>query len=353
MRGKRIHWVGFVVVVALILPLFIVTATPAIEVLTEAQILGTDVLMRQRLVKAADNAIYLFDASAAMQAKFLDPTLSRYDIARKFMKDRNEVMPDLGYNFGLYLYTPWTTVYPMQSYDREKFAKALDSLPAEASGGPKELQKALLEVGSMLPNLSGRTVVFIFTDGRITDEPGRSPQGLAEELAGKYDVCFYIISTADDWASEKVATDMAPTNFCSRVIPFAAFMNNPNYDTGALYAVKAKDSADNILFAFDKADVRPEFYGKLDELGTFLQKNPKTFVVLAGYADEVGSQEYNGRLSRRRTENVAAYLEHKFNITKDRIVGLWYGKLNPVADNTTEQGRALNRRVETAVGLSK
>jgi OOP family OmpA-OmpF porin len=351
MKGKRIHLVGLLLVVVMIMPLFIVTAAPAIEVLTEEEILGTDVAVRKRLVKAADNAIYLFDASAAMQAKFLDPTMSRYDIARKFMKDRNEVFPDLGYNFGLYLYTPWTPVYPMQPYDRAKFAKALGSLPPEADQGPKELQKALMEVGEILPKLSGRTVVFIFTDGRITDVPGRSPIGLAEDLAEKHDVCFYIISTADDWASERVAVDLAPANFCSRVIPFSAFMNNPNYDTGALYAIKAKDPADNILFKFDKSDIRPEFHGKLDELGTFLQRNPKTYVVLAGYADDVGSQEYNGRLSRRRAESVAAYLEKKFSISKDRIVALWYGKMNPVSDNQTEEGRALNRRVETAVGL--
>ena len=194
-------------------------------------------------------------------------------------------------------------------------------------------------------------MVFIFTDGRFTDEPGRSPEGIAQELAEKYDVCFYIISTADDWASDRVAMSLAPPNACSRVIPFAAFMNNPNYDVGALYAIKAKDPKDNILFAFDKTDIRPEYNGKLDELGTFLQRNPKAYVVIAGYADDIGSQEYNERLSRRRAENVAAYLEHKFNISKDRIVGLWYGKLNPIADNTTEEGRALNRRVETAVAI--
>ncbi|MBW1897119.1 MAG: hypothetical protein JRI47_08675, partial [Deltaproteobacteria bacterium] len=74
MKVKRIHLVGLVVAAAMILPLFMVTAAPAIEVLTEEEILGTDVAVRKRLVKTADNAIYLFDASAAMQAKFLDPT---------------------------------------------------------------------------------------------------------------------------------------------------------------------------------------------------------------------------------------------------------------------------------------
>jgi OOP family OmpA-OmpF porin len=351
MKRKTFYLVGLIALAALILPLFMVTAAPAIEVLTEEQILGIDVAVRKRLVKTADNAIYLFDASAAMQAKFLDPTMSRYDIARMFMKDRNETFPDLGYNFGLYLYTPFTPVYPMQPYNRDKFRQAINSLPPEPDQGPKELQKALLEVGKMLPTLSGRTVVFVFTDGRITDVPGKSPEAICEELAKKHDVCFYIISTADDWASEKVAQDLVPANFCSRVIPFAAFMNRPNYNTGALWTLKPKDPADNILFEFDKYEVRKEFFGKLDILGAFLTKNPRTYVVVAGYADDVGTMEYNGILSRRRAEHVAAYLMKKHDIPSDRIVTLWYGKTNPVADNTSEEGRALNRRVETAVGL--
>lgn len=353
MKGKRPHLVGLVVAAAMILPLLVVTAVPAIEVLTEEQMMGTDVAVRKRIVKAADNAIFLYDASAGMQSKFLDPTKSRYEIANQYMKDRNEIFPDLGFNFGLYLYTPFTPVYPMQKYDRAKWAKALDSVPPVPDRGPKELQKALLEVGTMLQTLKGKTVVFIFTDGRITDVPGQTPEQISEELAAKYDVCFYIISTADDWASEKVAADLAPANFCSRVIPFAAFMNNPHYNTGALYLIQAKDPEDNLLFDFDRSDILPPAKEKLKEIGTFLQRNPKTYIVIAGYACDVGDAEYNGRLSRRRAESVANHLKNEFKISQDRIVALWYGSLNPIAENVTEAGRRLNRRVETAVGLKK
>jgi OOP family OmpA-OmpF porin len=64
----------------------------------------------------------------------------------------------------------------------------------------------------------------------------------------------------------------------------------------------------------------------------------------------MGSEEYNLGLSLKRTDIVADYLVSNHNISSDRIVRLWFGQLNPVADNSTEEGRRLNRRVELAVG---
>ena len=85
-------------------------------------------------------------------------------------------------------------------------------------------------------------------------------------------------------------------------------------------------------------------------LGQFLQTTPSAFVVAAGFADNSGDEEYNLWISERRVANFKTYLVDNFAINGDRIVTLWYGELNPVADNETEEGRQLNRRVEVAVG---
>ncbi len=95
----------------------------------------------------------------------------------------------------------------------------------------------------------------------------------------------------------------------------------------------------NILFDFDSVVIRPEYQGGLDEIGEFMQNNPNSYVVLAGFADSVGDQEYNLGLSRRRAESAAAYLQTNANIDADRIVVEWFGKLNPIADNGTPEGR--------------
>jgi outer membrane protein OmpA-like peptidoglycan-associated protein len=81
-----------------------------------------------------------------------------------------------------------------------------------------------------------------------------------------------------------------------------------------------------------------------------MQEHPTTYLVLAGYASSEGREEYNFGLSRKRTNIVADYLVSNYNISPDRIECLWFGQLNPVGDNSTTEGRRLNRRVEIAVG---
>jgi len=81
----------------------------------------------------------------------------------------------------------------------------------------------------------------------------------------------------------------------------------------------------------------------------FLQQNPDAYVVVAGYTDSVADEEYNLGLSERRAETVKRALTNA-GIDGDRVVTLWFGEFNPVGDNATEEGRALNRRVRLAVG---
>ena len=96
-------------------------------------------------------------------------------------------------------------------------------------------------------------------------------------------------------------------------------------------------------FDFDKSDIRPEFQSELDEVGKFLQNHPDAYVMLVGYTDNVGSEEYNLGLSLRRANSAANYLASNHNIDRDR-------EANPIESNDTEEGRAQNRRVEVAVG---
>jgi OOP family OmpA-OmpF porin len=225
------------------------------------------------------------------------------------------------------------------------------------------LQQGLVKLEPILKTLSGKTVVFVFTDGTYTKMPGKLPAVKAGELADEYNVCFYVISTADDRPSQKLLERVASFDFCSRVIPFAAFIDRPEFNSGALYVVRATAMVttvteeriagvkiDNILFDFDRAAIRPEFNDELDELGQFLQDNPQTYGVVVGYTDDIGSEDYNLGLSWRRAETVADYVESNFNITPDRLVLLWFGQENPIASNATRESRRLNRRVEIAIG---
>lgn len=337
------------------------TTAQAFEVLTEEDFVQ-NIVVKEQLIKTADNAIILFDTSGSMNDPYLDTKMSRYDVAKKTLKERNAYFPDLGHNIGLYVYTPWTPIYPVQPYNREKIAKALEQMPGKATG-PTMLQSGLRKLEGVLKELSGKTAVFIYTDGTYTDTAGKSPVSLVKELVDKYNVCFYVISTADDEASRAVLEKVGSVKSCVRVIPFKKFIGRPEHNIGALFVVRAKEEietttetklagvkVDNILFDFDKADIRPELSRELDVLAEFMQEHPTTYVVLAGYASSEGREEYNLGLSHKRTNIVADYLVSNYNISPDRIECLWFGQLNPVGDNSTTEGRRLNRRVEIAVG---
>jgi OOP family OmpA-OmpF porin len=108
--------------------------------------------------------------------------------------------------------------------------------------------------------------------------------------------------------------------------------------------------ARNGNFDFNKHDIRSEFRSELDAVGQFLQNNPEAYVMLVGYTDSIGSEEYNLGLSLRRANSAANYLTSNHNIEKNRIVVNYYGEENPIASNDTDEGRAQNRRVEIAVG---
>ena len=363
MKGKLIL---LVMILGLLVPGVMVMETPAAEIITEEDFIQ-NVIKEEHLVKLVDNFIVLFDASSSMEKKYKDTDMSRYDVAKKILKERNALLPELGYKAGLYLYTPWKEVYPMQIYDKAKVAAAIDTLPAKAVE-PTMLQKGLYKLGPILDGLSGKTRVFIFTDGTYTKVQSipQTPAEIAKELADKHDVDFYLISEPADKYAEKRLKEVAKIDYVSRVIPFEWFVERPEYITNALYTVKATERIetltetrivglriDNILFDFDKAEPSNEFQSELNELGKFANNNPNAYVVLAGYTDSVGTEEYNYMLSRRRAVSVANYLKSNHNIDPSRIVMNWLGKANPIASNDTEEGRSQNRRVEIAVGLEE
>ena len=340
-----------------------VNAVSAAEIITEEDLVKK-VVIEENFIKLADNFIVLFDASNSMKRQYKKGSPeSRYELARAILKEKVAQLPDLGYNAGLYLYTPYTELEPMAPLNKMGWANAVDSMPADPKG-PTFLAQSLRKIEPVLQNLSGKTVVYIFSDGTYSQIEGiKQPEDYTREFAGKYNVCFYVIGAPQDNLSQKRLNDMAKANACSRVIPFARFIENPEYTTGALYTVRATErivtttetrivglNVDNVQFGFDKADVQSSYVDEVDALGMFLQKNPSAYVLLEGYTDSTGPEEYNLGLSLRRAESVANYLMDNFSIADDRIVVNYYGPANPVASNATAEGRAMNRRVEIAVG---
>ncbi len=106
----------------------------------------------------------------------------------------------------------------------------------------------------------------------------------------------------------------------------------------------------NLFFDSNKSKVRKDSYVELDKIVKFLKDKPEIKVEVAGYTDNKGNDDANLKLSEARSKAVVEYLtKKKFGIDKTRITNKGYGKADPIADNETEVGRQMNRRVELKI----
>jgi outer membrane protein OmpA-like peptidoglycan-associated protein len=101
----------------------------------------------------------------------------------------------------------------------------------------------------------------------------------------------------------------------------------------------------NVTFQTDSSDLNPQFFGVLDSVGLVLKEYDKTVIEVVGHTDSTGSAEYNQALSERRAATVATYINNR-GIDRQRILAFGRGLTQPIADNATSAGRAMNRRVE-------
>ncbi len=102
--------------------------------------------------------------------------------------------------------------------------------------------------------------------------------------------------------------------------------------------------------AFDtnSADIKPGFDTTMDKLADVVVRYAKTTLTIVGHTDNVGSNEYNQKLSERRAHAVAQYFESK-RVNPVRLAVSGKGETAPIASNTSESGRQANRRVEIYV----
>ena len=101
----------------------------------------------------------------------------------------------------------------------------------------------------------------------------------------------------------------------------------------------------NITFATNSADLTIESFSELDRVVELLNSNPRIIIEISAHTDDIGSAAYNLLLSNRRSQSVVNYLLDN-NVDESRLVAKGYGAGSPLMPNTSEENRALNRRVE-------
>lgn len=147
-----------------------------------------------------------------------------------------------------------------------------------------------------------------------------------------------IIGNKMDKQAQKIKTEIpgAKVERVAEGINVTFDENNPDGSKAGVY------------FATNKYNINDNSKLALDKLVKIFNEYPETNILIEGHTDDVGKDEYNLKLSRRRADAVVDYLKQA-GIAASRLTAKYYGESQPKVDNTTDANKALNRRVEFAI----
>ncbi len=333
---------------------------------------------------SVDNFVIILDASSSMRHD------GKFQLAKAVTERLNLTVPELGQTAGLRSVGHADSVSPkkaelfygMETYNTSALAEKLDLI--SECGGAGHLEDALVGVIQDMGTLSGKTAVIIISDGLNMEDKTEQAEALKAQYGDA--ICYYPVQTGTSEEGTEYLSKIASIGGCSTLVNasdvlssdgMAAFVENallkkvavpkpvvpvtpkdsdgdgviddddqcPGTPIGAVVNEVGCWTLDNVLFDFDKANIKSEAYSQLDAVAAILKQNAAMKVELQGHTDNVGTEEYNMELSMRRSNAVAQYLVDK-GIDRDRLTTTGFGFTKPVALNGTDFGRSLNRRVE-------
>ena len=127
-----------------------------------------------------------------------------------------------------------------------------------------------------------------------------------------------------------------------------AMAPRPGSDYARAPSLRSRVTFADMLFEFDKAEVKKDAMPAFNPLVSYLKDNPNSKIWIEGHTDNVGTGAYNMELGTRRAEAVRDLLI-KSGVDSKRIAAKGYGESQPIASNDTPEGRQTNRRVEVEV----
>ncbi|WP_319576045.1 OmpA family protein [uncultured Desulfobacter sp.] len=335
-----------------------------------------------------DNFVIILDASSSMDEDFMGNP--KFMIGKAIAERMNMTIPELGQTAGLRTFGHADSIsknetelfYGMERYNSAALAEKLGAI--SEAGGYSAFGSAMAAMGTDLESLPGKTAVIIISDGLDMGPDTAQAQAVKEQYGDA--ICFYPIQVANAEEGTAFLSEIASIGGCADLInadelmdagAMAAFVEKilledappapapvvaapmdsdgdgvldpddqcPGTPAGAKVNAVGCWILDHILFDFDKDEIKPGAFERLDAIAAILEKNPAMSAEIQGHTDNIGTKEYNMDLSQRRANAVAKYLEDK-GIARDRLAATGFGFDKPVALNSTDYGRSLNRRVE-------
>lgn len=330
-------------------------------------------------VRKVDNFLVIMDSSSSMGRPYAVGT--KFEASKGLLKALNATVPELGWQGGLRVFGPVglknghdnnIILYGMKPYQRAEFGAALAEVTEPAGITP--LAKALTQAGDDLAGSRGRIALIVFSDGEV--ESAAEVKKAAAGLAARYGerLCVYPVMVGDSPEGGKVMEGIAKTVGCGFVsqgdkllsgAALAEFVTTvflekapPRPVAAAPAPVREAVAAPaaplvvvrlQIEFDFDKADIRLTDHDALARFAGYLKQYPGIAVSVEGHTCNIGTAEYNRKLSERRAAGVVRYLVEQYGIAPERLTAKGFGLTQPVADNATPWGREQNRRVEAVL----
>ena len=319
-----------------------------------------------------DSFVVLLDVSSSMMDEYEGNT--KFHLAKDFVGNLNQTVPPMDYKAGLVTFgksSGWSlgdgtadTVYGLTPYQGADFATGLNSL--EHAGGTTPMDKGINATTEALSAESGAVAVILVSDfWRINPKPVMAAVGELKAQHGD-NLCLYPVKVGDATEADPVIADMVGLAACGNSMN-AADLASPGamaaYVTEVLLKPVPQEKpvqyekislSATALFDFDKAVLKEQGKVELHKLDEYIKSKGIKVVDIdvIGHTDSMGSVEYNQALSERRATAAKEYMVSE-GINGNIVDASGEGESNPVADNSTEEGRALNRRVDVHVGAKE
>lgn len=303
-----------------------------------------------------DNVVLVTDGSATMYRNKTFPAAKA--LTQSFVK----AMPEKSfpaanpnnYNAGIIGFGGRDRiVMPVVPFDRGGLASTADSLKimgdVDGFGGETPFRWVLPEAAAALGAHEGPKAAVIFSDG-MPDYPERAIVAAASLAEG---TCVHTVQTGNDPEGKAFLEAIAGMSTCGSYRS-ADSIRDPGAFTTFVKEVMFEEYTTicegtirlrGVNFAFDKYDITPESAVVLEVAAQTLKECPSWIISVQGNTDSIGTEVYNQGLSERRADSVADYLS-SLGVERSRLTTVGFGETRPIAPNDTEEGRALNRRVE-------
>ena len=328
---------------------------------------------------AVDQAIVLADSSSSMR-------INKIRFTRDLVSSFAGTMPDGDYEAGMIAFGgSKTLVTGLQPFNRDLLQQKALKMPY--LGGTTPLNKVLEQANAMIGTSTGKTAIILFSDGKPSkvDCAMAAAQKLADHPSSN--VCLHTVLIGDNEEGGAFLQSLSELTPCGsfnmgdnlvsandmhdyvRQVFLAKIPKKdkaivvldsdndgvpdtddkcPETPRGAKVDARGCWTLPGLTFERDKADIRPQFFPRLNGVAKVLKDNPKLRIYIDGHTCSIAAEAYNQALSLSRSEMVKSYITDK-GIDQSRMVPRGFGETKPIVPNDNEANMSKNRRVELNV----